>query len=156
LGSDLTSGISEDQAGDKNIIITVHDDDTVIAQLNYEAYKKFRDSIVYNTRDTLFTLSDADVLIRYYNNDIHWVPSSHIFTNTDGYVQISLADASQKKYSLRFFDEKRKFLFAIKNITQPQLLLDKTDFMSSGWFYFELSEDNKVKERNKFYLPKDF
>jgi len=156
LGSDLTSGISEDQGVDKNILITVHDEDTVIAQLNYEAYKKFRDSIVYNTRDTLFTLSDADVLIRYYNNDIHWVPSSHIFTNTDGYVQISLADASQKKYSLRFFDEKRKFLFAIKNITQPQLLLDKTDFMSSGWFYFELSEDNKVKERNKFYLPKDF
>ncbi|HEX5154580.1 MAG TPA: hypothetical protein VFW07_24205 [Parafilimonas sp.] len=155
-GSDLTSQIPEDKATDKNFLVTVHDDDTVIAQLNYEQYKKFRDSIVYYTKDTLFSLSDADVLLRYYDNNIHWIPSSHIFTNTDGYVQISLADALQKKYSLRFFDENHKFLFGIKNITQAQLLLDKTDFMRSGWFYFELTEDNKVKERNKFYIPKDF
>jgi hypothetical protein len=58
-GSDLTSQIPEDKATDKNFLITVHDDDTVIAQLNYEQYKKFRDSIVYNTKDTLFSLSDA-------------------------------------------------------------------------------------------------
>lgn len=155
-GFDLTDEISQDQAADKNFLITVHDDDTVIGQFNYAAYKTFRDSIVYNTRDTLYSLTDADILIRYYNNDINWAPSTHIFTNSDGYVQINLMDALQKKYSLRFFDERHKFLFAIKNVTQPQLLLDKTDFMQSGWFYFELSEENKVKERNKFYIPKDF
>jgi len=156
-GSDFTNDVSEDSTRNKNFRVTVHDDDTIIAQYNnYADYKKFRDSIIYNTKDTLYSLTDADVLIRYYDNNIRWVPSTHVFTNTEGYVQISLADVPQKKYSLRFFDEKRKFLFTIKNVTQPQLMLDKTDFMRSGWFYFELSEDGKVKERNKFYLPKDF
>jgi hypothetical protein len=154
-GSDFTNAITEEQASDKNFLVTIHDDDTVIAQLNYNAYKRFRDSIVNYTRDTLYSLTDADILIRYYNNDISWVPSTHIFTNSDG-VQIYLADAQQKNYRLRFFDEYHKLLFSIQHISHPQLLLDKTDFMRSGWFYFELYEDNKVKERNKFYIPKDF
>ena len=61
-----------------------------------------------------------------------------------------------KNYRLRLFDENHKQLFTIQHVTEPQLLLDKTDFMHSGWFYFELFEDNKLKERNKFYIPKDF
>ena len=155
-GSDFTNEISEDKAADKDFLITIHDEDTVITQFNYEGYKKFRDSIVNFTRDTLYSLTDADVLIRYYNNTSSWLPSAHVFTNTDGYVQIYLADAEQKNYRLRFFDETHKFLFGIQRVTQNQFILDKTDFMHSGWFYFELSEDNRVKERNKFYIPKDF
>lgn len=155
-GSDFTNAITEEQASDKNFLITVHDDDTVLAQLNYEAYKRFRDSIVNNTRDTLYSLTDADILIRYYNNNIRWIPSTHIFTNNDGYVQIFLLDAAQKNYRLRFYDERHKSIFSIQHVTEPQLLLDKTDFMHSGWFFFELYENDKVKERNKFYIPKDF
>jgi hypothetical protein len=156
LGSDFTNEISEDKAANKDFLITIHDDDSVIAQLNYDGYKKFRDSIVNFTRDTLYSLTDADILIRYYNNTVSWQPSTHIFTNTDGYVQVYLADAEQKNYRIRFFDESHKFLFSIPKVKQNQFILDKTDFMRSGWFYFELSEDNRVKERNKFYIPKDF
>ncbi|MFT4154291.1 hypothetical protein [Parafilimonas sp.] len=155
-GSDFTDEISEDKKADTNFLITVHDDDTMIGQFNYNQYRQFRDSIVNYTRDTLYSLTDADILIRYYANNINWMPSPHIFTNSDGYVQISLADASEKNYRLRFFDEFHKPLFSIQHIAQPQLLLDKTDFMHAGWFYFELYENNKVKERNKFYIPKDF
>jgi hypothetical protein len=155
-GSDFTNEVSEEQKSDTNLIITVHDEDTVIAQFNFNQYKKFKDSIINFTRDTLYSLTDADVLIRYYNNNIAWIPSIHVFTNSDGYVQIYLADALQKNYRIRFFDEHHKPLFNIQHVNQVQLILDKTDFMHSGWFYFELIEDNKVKERNKFYIPKDF
>ncbi|MEP6467001.1 MAG: hypothetical protein ABJB05_11885 [Parafilimonas sp.] len=155
-GSDFTDEIPQDQASNKNFLVTVHDEDSVIATLDYNDYKKFKDSIVNYTRDTLFSLTDADVLIRYFNNDISWAPSTHIFTNSDGYVQIFLADALTQNYRLRFFDENHKALFTIQHVTQPQLLLDKTDFMHSGWFYFELFDNNRLKERNKFYIPKDF
>ena len=56
-----------------------------------------------------------------------------------------LADALTKNYRLRFLDENHKLLFVIQHVPQSQLLLDKTDFMHSGWFYFELFEDNKLK-----------
>jgi hypothetical protein len=65
------------------------------------------------------------VLIRYFNNNIHWIPSIHVFTNNDGYVQIYLADAQQKNYRLRVFDEGHKPLFNIQHINESQLLLDK-------------------------------
>lgn len=155
-GSDFTDEISEEKAADKNFLVTVHDDDSVLGQFNFERYKHFRDSIVNFTRDTLYSLTDADILIRYYANNINWIPSTRIFTNSNGYVQIYLSDALQKNYRIRFFDENHKQLFTIQRVPQPQLLLDKTDFMHSGWFYFELYEDNKIKERNKLYLPKDF
>lgn len=155
-GSDFTNEVTEDHAIDTNLIITVHDEDTIIAQLNYRGYKKFRDSIVSFTKDTLYSLTDADVLIHYYNNGVGWIPSKTVFTSSDGYVQIYLADALQKNYRIRFLDDNHKLVFVIQHITQPQLLLDKTDFMHSGWFYFELLEGNQVKERNKFYIPKDF
>ena len=155
-GFDFTNDITEEQIADTNFLVTIHDEDTTLAQLGYKAYKHFKDSIINFTRDTLYSLTDADVLIRYYGNGINWVPSSKIYTNSDGYVQIFLADALQKNYRLRFFDENHKPLFNIQHITQPQLLLDKTDFMHAGWFFFELYENDKVKERNKFYIPKDF
>jgi hypothetical protein len=155
-GLDFTNEITEDQIADKNFQVTIHDDDSVIAQLSYEKYKRFRDSIINYTRDTLYSLSDADILIRYFANGINWIPSAYIFTNNDGYVQIYLADAIQKNYRLRVFDENHKSLFNIQHIDETQLVLDKTDFMHAGWFYFELYENDRLKERNKFYIPKDF
>ena len=156
LGIDVTNDVSEEQLADTNFLVTVHDEDSVIAQLTYAQFKKFKDSIVNYTRDTLFSLTDADVLVRYYNNNIRWVPSTYVFTNDDGYLQIYLADALQKNYRLRVFDENHKPLFNIQHITEPQLVLDKTDFMHAGWFYFELYENDRLKERSKFYIPKDF
>ncbi|HYJ62615.1 MAG TPA: hypothetical protein VEV62_02645 [Parafilimonas sp.] len=155
-GLDFTNEVPVEQANDTSFLVTIHDDDSVIAQLSYNGYKHFKDSIINYTRDTLYSLSDADILIRYYNNDIKWIPSTHVFTTSDGYVQIYLADALQNNYKLRVLDENHKQLFVIQHITQPQLLLDKTDFMQSGWYYFELFENDKLKERNKFYIPKDF
>ena len=155
-GLDFTNDITEEQIADTNFLVTIHDDDTVIAQLSFQGYKKFKDSIVNYTRDTLYSLTDADVLIRYFNNNIHWIPSIHVFTNNDGYVQIYLADAQQKNYRLRVFDEGHKPLFNIQHINESQLLLDKTNFVHAGWFYFELYESDRLRERNKFYVPKDF
>lgn len=155
-GLDFTDEISQKEANDTSFLVTIHDDDSVIAQLNYEGYKHFKDSIINYTKDTLYSLTDADVLIRYYDNNVRWMPSPHVYTNTDGYVQIFLNDALQNNYRIKFLDENRKPLFTIQHVTQPQLLLDKTDFMHSGWFYFELYENDKLKERNKFYVPKDF
>lgn len=155
-GSDFTNDISPEQTNNKNFLVTIHDDDSVIAQLTYDEYRHFKDSIINYTRDTLYSLTDADVLLRYFNNNVAWAPSPHVYTTTDGYVQIFLSDALQNNYRLRVFDENHKQLFVIQHITQPQLLLDKTDFLHSGWFYFELYENDKLKERNKFYIPKDF
>lgn len=85
-----------------------------------------------------------------------FVPSLHVFTFRDGYVQVNLPDEEDKKYNIKFFDEDNVFLFELKNIKERTFKIDKSNFYHSGWFKFELYEDVKLIEKHKFYLNKDF
>ena len=85
-----------------------------------------------------------------------YVPSIYVYTNGDGYLFVNLPDADQKKYRIKFFEEDNTFLFELKNITESALTLDKANFVHSGWFHFELYNDEKLVEKNKFYLARDF
>jgi hypothetical protein len=83
-------------------------------------------------------------------------PSKYVFTEKDGNVKITLADAATKKYTLKFFDENNVPVFEIKQIKDNLLILDKANFLHSGWFKFELLEDGQLKEKHKLFIPKDF
>ena len=85
-----------------------------------------------------------------------YVPSFYVYTNKDGYVFINLPDAHEKKYHIKFFENDNTFLFEIKNIKESGLTLDKANFLHAGWFRFELYNDEKLVEKNKFFLAKDF
>ena len=85
-----------------------------------------------------------------------FVPSVYVFTNKDGYVFINLPDAPQKKYHIKFFEEDGSLLFELKNIVDKGLTLDQANFFHGGWFNFELYNDEKLLEKNKFYLSKMF
>ena len=85
-----------------------------------------------------------------------FVPSFYVYTNKDGYVFINLPDAEKQKYRIKFYEEDGSFLFELKNIRQAGLTLDKANFMHAGWFHFELFNDEKLIEKHKFYLSKDF
>jgi len=85
-----------------------------------------------------------------------FVPSFYVYTNRDGYVFVNLPDAGTKKYHIKFFEEDDSFLFELKNIKEAALTLDKANFIHAGWFKFELYQDEKLLEKNKFYLSKEF
>lgn len=85
-----------------------------------------------------------------------FIPSFYVYTNKDGYVFINLPDADKKKYSIKFYEENDTFLFEIKTIKETALTLDKANFIHAGWFKFELYTDDKLVEKNKFYLAKEF
>ncbi|RYZ29506.1 MAG: hypothetical protein EOO10_06105 [Chitinophagaceae bacterium] len=85
-----------------------------------------------------------------------FVPSFYVYTNKDGYVFINLPDAEKQKYRIKFYEEDESFLFELKNIKQAGLTLDKANFMHAGWFHFELYNDEKLLEKHKFYLSKEF
>lgn len=85
-----------------------------------------------------------------------FVPSFYVYTNKDGYVFINLPDAEKQRYHIKFFEEDNSFLFEVKNLKQTGLTLDKTNFLHAGWFNFELYNDEKLVERHKFYLSREF
>jgi hypothetical protein len=85
-----------------------------------------------------------------------FTPSFYVYTEKRGYVQLNLPNADQRKYSLKFFEEDGSFLFELKAIKDRSLTLDKSNFLHAGWFTFELYDDEKVVEKHKFYIAKDF
>ncbi|HEY8388552.1 MAG TPA: hypothetical protein VIK74_08100 [Parasegetibacter sp.] len=84
-------------------------------------------------------------------------PSVYVYTSPDGNVTISLPLAYSRNYSLRFFDpETNQMIFELKKLKEVLLNLDKANFLKSGWFNFELYDGDKLIEKHKLFIPKDF
>ena len=82
-------------------------------------------------------------------------PSGYVYTGKNNNVYISLPDAEKKKYKLKFFDEGYKPVFAVNRLRESFLVIEKVNFMHAGWFYFELYENGKLVEKNKFIIAAD-
>lgn len=82
-------------------------------------------------------------------------PSQRIFTARDNNIIIYLPDAPQKKYSVKFYNDANVFLFELNKLQEEYLIIDKVNFVRTGWFFFELFEGDKLIEKNKFQIEKD-
>ncbi|HRE51547.1 MAG TPA: hypothetical protein PK339_09005 [Flavitalea sp.] len=144
---------------------TIKRRDTLVGRLPEKEVKKFRDSILYKTKDTLI-LSAADTfLIKPFVPKPVYKASKFVYAEKYGNLMIALPDAAAKKYTIRFYEDRgidgapledKDFLFELKQLKSPTLVLDKSAFVHAGWFWFELFENGVLKEKNKFYIPKDF
>lgn len=141
-----------------------------------KSQRPFHDSILMrivnkSLTDSVLTDEESAILKRYQsirfeqeknyepqvNNKPGFTESPYsVATNREGNVRIRLNDFVRKKYSIKFFEEDDSFLFELKEIKEPFLILDKSNFYHSGWFKFELYDDGKLVEKYKFYLAKDF
>jgi hypothetical protein len=80
-------------------------------------------------------------------------PSGFIYTNTDGNLIIVLPDPLKRHFSLYVYQEDGTPIFNMKNIKESKLLIDRSNFIHSGWFKYELFDGQKSKEKNKFFIP---
>jgi hypothetical protein len=129
--------------------------DTLVATINAKELKKFRDSVVTKTKDTIAFSSADTILLKPFVPKEIFKPSKYVYTERDGNISINLPNAGQHHYSIKFFNEKSVFLFDITEVKETALLVDKVNFLHSGWYRFELYEDGKLKETHKFFIPKE-
>ena len=81
-------------------------------------------------------------------------PHIYVYVNPQGYVEVIHPELKNKKVNINFYKEDGTNLFSLSDVKESQLILDKTNFLQSGWFFFELYENGKFMVRQKFYLPK--
>lgn len=137
-------------------LITIRLRDAIIGQLNAKQYRRFRDSMMFQTRDTLYAISPNEILIRPYVAKQMWRPSQYIFSSRDGFINIKLPFAATRQYRVIFYEENGAQLFEIPRIRETSLVVDKANFIHSGWFLFDLYENGVLIERNKFFVARDF
>ena len=148
--------VPADKAAEPERFIFVKKRDTLVAQYLEKDLKRLRDSILTKTKDTLAFLSADTLIIKPFIPKEVYKPSLYVFTSKDGNVSISLPDVKDKKYSIKFFEDNLTPLFEVKHVSESPITLDKSNFLHAGWFRFELYENGTLKEKHKFYIPKDF
>ncbi|MDF2191766.1 hypothetical protein [Paraflavitalea sp. CAU 1676] len=129
--------------------------DSVIRLLPAKQLGRFRDSIVLRTRDTMTFRNSDTILLKPFIPKAVFKPSRFVYSDNTGNVVIQLPDVKTKNFAVKFFEDDGTFLFEVKQIKEPYLVVDKTNFLHAGWFKFELLEDGKEKELHKFFIPKD-
>jgi hypothetical protein len=142
--------------GNENRMVTIQIKESISRQIAGSSFRAFRDSVLKLTKDTLIAVNDSLVLLNPYIVREAFRTSSYVFLSRDGYINVSLPLINERKYRLKFFEENGALLFEINQMRESPLILDKANFVHAGWFLFELYEDNKLKEKNRLYLPKDF
>lgn len=128
------------------------------------------DSVVLEKIDSVFRVNPekAMKIIRYVDQvatplqkidhttkDDIFNPSGFIFTNNEGNLVIALPDVHKKKFSLHVQTKEGIPVFEMKNIKEPLLQIDKSNFYKSGWFKYELYEAGRLREKNRFFIPAD-
>lgn len=129
--------------------------DSLIATFNTVDFLNFKDSIALKTKDTLYSPKTYEYILKPYVPVIIWKPSTYVFTSKKGVIEINLPKYKNHVYKLIVFDNSGKELFKIKHILLEKILLEKSNFLQAGWYKFELYEDDKLKEKNKFLVEKD-
>lgn len=142
------------KAPDKLIFIKVGD--ILYSTVTNEGYLKLRDSIMRQTKDTLFPIANDTILIKKYSLPYTFSPSKYVYIDRQGFLNIKLSDAATKHYEIIITDENHKPVMELKQLKDPLLIMDKTNFYHAGWYNFDLLEDGKQKERGKFLLLKEF
>jgi hypothetical protein len=135
-------------------IISQHIPDSALTSEELILLKRYRNSKQDLFSDSASRKIDASVKIK--NKPDVVIPMYRIVANKDGLVRISLKDLTNKKYSIKFYEDDDTFLFELKDIKEASLMLEKSNFYHSGWFKSELYENDKLVEKNRFFIPKDF
>jgi len=140
----------------KEKFFVVVKNELVIGEVPEKQVKKFRDSIINTTKDTILFRALDTIVINVFRPKYVYKPSTYVYTERDGNVTISLPEATHKKFAIKFFEEDKSPIFEITQIKETLLTLDKSNFLHAGWFFFELYEDGKLKEAHKFFIPEDY
>ena len=98
---------------------------------------------------------NADPTLQVPANPAINFPSKWVYTAKDNNVVLYLPGALAKKYTAIFFDELENKLFELTNLKEEYLIIEKVNFIRSGWYRFELFESGQLVEKNKFFIPKD-
>ncbi len=78
-----------------------------------------------------------------------------LYVNKESNLVLILPPIQKKNFQLKVWREGGEVLFHIKNIKEPQLLFDKSNFIYSGWFKYEIIENETLREKGRFLIQPD-
>ena len=79
----------------------------------------------------------------------------YLYVSKENNLMLIIPETHKRKFQLQVWMEDGTPIFSMKNIKDAQLLIDKSNFIYSGWFKYEISEGEQLKEKGKFLIQPD-
>lgn len=117
--------------------------------------KKLIESALSTMEDTIQTRFNISIITEKIDLVNNLSPNPFLFVNKKNNLMLVLPETNKRKFHLHVWKEDGKTIFHMKNIKESQLLIDKSNFIYSGWFKYEISEEDRVKEKGKFFINGD-
>ena len=140
----------------KMFVIYKRQVDSLYKVLDELFFLKFKDSIIAKTKDTLYAYENDIIVWKQFIPEPSWQFSEYVFTAPKGHLVIQVPLYKKHKYKIIFYDDTNEEALRINHIKADYIILEKSNFIKAGWYSFELYEDDKLKEKNKFLLVADF
>jgi len=70
----------------------------------------------------------------------------------NGDVRISVPGDAPGRYRVRFYDQENVFLFEVRQIRDPLLIVEKFNFRRAGVFQYEVFRDSVLIEKDRFRI----
>ena len=119
------------------------------------ARKMLIGSVIPLKEDTINTGFHIHLITEKIEQESNLTTNPFLFVSKDNHLMLILPETHKRKFQLQVWKEDGTHVFNMKNIKDAQLLIDKSNFIYSGWFTYEISEGDRLKEKGKFFIPAD-
>ncbi len=157
-GSYLFSNVTRPVKVQPEVVQTINADGTIVSDTSYPFLIKNKSAaptINDPKQNNGKILPKTQLPPINSNTEIITYPSRRIYSGKDNNIIIYLPDAAAKKYTVKFFEENDTPIFELNKLPEPYLIIERVNFVHAGWFYFEVYENSRLIEKNKFYVLKD-
>ena len=131
-------------------------------RFEYPSLFHLKDSVLNYTSDSLYFVNDSTLQYVKYNavaaiasaETTNLQPmSKFLYLNADSYVVLKFPEQELSRYSMTIYKQNgTSVLFKIPKFENSEIILNKTSFLRSGWYPYEIYKDGKIEERSRLEI----
>lgn len=138
---------------DKKGMMRIWMNDQYLKTIPDHHFKAWRDSIARNPRLEIIAKGPGEILLISEPEKATKNASGRVSINPDGHIDIRLGNAVKDyRFTVLFKDLQGLILLKLDNIREPLLIVDKSNFLRAGSFYYELYEETELIEKSSITL----
>ena len=134
----------------------------VLGKYEYPSLFHLKDSVLNFTSDSLYFVNDSTIKYVKFNavaamanaetSNLQPV-SKFLYLNADSYIVLKFPEQELSHYSMTIYKQNgTSVLFKIPKFENSEIILNKTSFLSTGWYPYEIYKDGKLQERSRLEI----
>ena len=131
-------------------------------KFEYPALFRLKDSVLNYTSDSLYFINDSTIEYKKFNavaamaktetSNLQPV-SKFLYLNADNYIVLKFPEQELSHYSMTIYKQNgTSVLFKIPKFENSEIILNKTSFLRTGWYPYEIYKDGKLQERSRMEI----